>query len=438
LRPYRRWALILALVGVGWLGACAGDGPPDDAAALVQRSYVDGAEVVWNPAVPQRSADDVHLSVEWTAPFDEAEDLWQRPTVVRASRDRVFVLDAMAERVYVLDTSTGQASGVIGRPGEGPGELQRPFGVALQEAAVVVGNGGRGTLDWFSLEGEYERSLRINAVGFALHGVEPDRFLVNTLVGDRGGWSIIHSDGNVRPVEWPGWLHAAQPPRECARHSTSGTLLLRMSCYRPSVQLTDEWGNAVMEVVIDQEPVEIGDAQIRRIVEENASVMKEDGLPDGLIEEMVRLMEAQYQLSHRWRGVRRDVTSGLIALWEQEIDDLGGGPANLHVISSSGEFLATISLEQSWTDFDFMDGRIHALVQNDVTGLVTLTAYSLLSEGLRRYDSMWGCGMGFGVDPAMPVPRANRRLGDYPSRLVGMLARCGNRLSANSRSVFRS
>ena len=374
-RMYRRTAPVLALGSLGWLGGCGGDSPPYD--ELVQRSHINGIEVVWNPAEPQRGADDMHLDVEWTAAIDQTEDPWQMPTAIRASRDRLFILDAMAGRVYVLDASTGQASGVIGRPGQGPGELQRPFGLAVQEAAVVVGNGGRGTLDWFSLEGEYERSLRIDAVGFALHGVEPDRFLVNSLVGNQGGWSTIDADGGVRSVEWPDWLHPAQPPRECTRHSTSGALFLRMSCYRPSVQLTDALGNGVMEVVIDREPVEVSEAQIQSIVEENASVMKEDGLPEGLIEEMVRSMEEQYRLSRRWRGIRRDATTGLIALWEQEVDELGGGPANVHVISSSGEFLATFRLEQSWTDFDFLDGRMHALVQDGATGLITLTAYSL-------------------------------------------------------------
>jgi hypothetical protein len=62
----------------------------------------------------------------------------------------------------------------------------------------------------------------------------------------------------------------------------------------------------------------------------------------------------------------------------------------------------------------------------------------LLSEGSRRFGSMWGCGMGFGVDQAVAAPRANRRLGGYPSRLVGMPARRGILLSANSRPVFRS
>jgi hypothetical protein len=67
-----------------------------------------------------------------------------------------------------------------------------------------------------------------------------------------------------------------------------------------------------------------------------------------------------------------------MAAWEQEPDDLGGGPARLHIFSGTGVYVATIDFAQSWVDFDWSGSMLYALVRDRETDLVGLVAHRLV------------------------------------------------------------
>jgi sugar lactone lactonase YvrE len=73
---------------------------------------------------------------------------------------RIFLLDAQARRVHVVDPAGGPTL-AIGRPGEGPGELQRPQALYLRGDSLVVADQGTGRYEVFTLVGEATASRQI-------------------------------------------------------------------------------------------------------------------------------------------------------------------------------------------------------------------------------------------------------------------------------------
>ena len=73
---------------------------------------------------------------------------------------RIFLLDVQARRVHVVDRA-GRPALAIGRPGEGPGELQRPQALHLRGDSLVVADLGTGRYEVFTLTGEPAASRQI-------------------------------------------------------------------------------------------------------------------------------------------------------------------------------------------------------------------------------------------------------------------------------------
>jgi len=65
-------------------------------------------------------------------------------------------------------------------------------------------------------------------------------------------------------------------------------------------------------------------------------------------------------------------------VWEQASEDFGGGPATLHLFDASGVYLARVTFERRWYDFDVVGDQIYALERDPDTDLATLVAYRVL------------------------------------------------------------
>ena len=70
------------------------------------------------------------------------------------SRGRLYVLDGQNSQVVVLD-SAGSMERQFGRPGAGPGELNRPAAIAVQGDTVVVLDSGNGRIQRWRTSGEF-------------------------------------------------------------------------------------------------------------------------------------------------------------------------------------------------------------------------------------------------------------------------------------------
>lgn len=77
------------------------------------------------------------------------------------SGDTIYLLDAMGRIVVVARDSAGlRLAGHIGRPGAGPGELQRPMSLAVAGGSLVVMDGARA--QFFSRSGDFLESRPVS------------------------------------------------------------------------------------------------------------------------------------------------------------------------------------------------------------------------------------------------------------------------------------
>jgi hypothetical protein len=106
----------------------------------------------------------------------------------------LFLLDLQARQVHVTD-STGRLLRTIGRPGQGPGELERPASVHVSGESLTVVDPGNGRLQSFNLDGEpsTSRTIPACAAGPAPPAVGPDGILVRPTLGFDTGLAIVCS-----------------------------------------------------------------------------------------------------------------------------------------------------------------------------------------------------------------------------------------------------
>lgn len=119
----------------------------------------DGVIIVQNPKKPLYSEDVFDLQEELViGGADEREEyMFSGIRSVDVSEDdKIYILDYKRAHVKVFDRD-GKYVMTIGRLGQGPGELNRPMTISLNQKELMVHEFGRFSL--FSLDGEFLRHL---------------------------------------------------------------------------------------------------------------------------------------------------------------------------------------------------------------------------------------------------------------------------------------
>lgn len=379
-RAARRALATLATLAIVLLTAC---GAGDRAGAHAWRGEVveiDGVEVVRNPGAPIFAAAEVSATPLWRAPTEAEETargVWERPARVRVADGRAFVLDQLAHRFYLIAAEDGRWTASFGRRGGGPGELDGVLGFAVMGSSVLVANAGRASLERFTVDGEYVGTVSLSGIALGFEPLE-GRLLVSGIFGREGGHWLVDLDGEMEAFEWPARVEPLSDGyAECNRYSTANGVALRLACHHPSVQVVASDGTPLREIVIDRGPVVIERSVLDSAIAEMRSTMLDAGLPPPLVEAQAQELTERYQVDPRYRGVRADPRSGLLGVWEQTSEELGGGPATLHLVSEAGTYLARLEFASAWKGFDLHDARLYALVEDEATGLVALEAYEL-------------------------------------------------------------
>ena len=140
--PSGVWARLLAsLAMIGFPSACTLETPgiehplPDSLASALHPALVTGAQDAWPWANPGMEPDSLVATFgAWETP--EAE-LIGRIRMAKLRGDEIFVLDEQLNAVHVLNIPA-RSHLRIGRPGQGPGELAYPRGLALSEGRIYV------------------------------------------------------------------------------------------------------------------------------------------------------------------------------------------------------------------------------------------------------------------------------------------------------------
>ena len=156
-------------------------------------------------AVPAHAQEIIQLPAEdrWLdADFEEVyrvgsssgEDWEQFGSIFQVSFDgsgNLYVLDIYASRVVVVDPEGGFA-GVVGGPGDGPGEFRFPRSLAvLEDGRVVVGDTGHRAFQIYDSNGRFARNVRI---GDDLLGI------AGRLYADRNGDESVVLSGYLAAI----------------------------------------------------------------------------------------------------------------------------------------------------------------------------------------------------------------------------------------------
>lgn len=387
-----RWKTFIACLLVVVLAAAA-CGVADQDGAFKDwsgtRQDVNGVEVVRNPESPLTDASAVVVRRLWAAPSpseERSKGVWEEPVAVRVAQRFVVVLDRMAHRIHVVDRPSGRWRQSLGREGEGPGEFQEPFGIAVQDDEIVVGNGGDASLERFGVDGEFRGTVRFGEMGFSIHGLGPDGFLVSSLVGREGGWKRVSPEGEITTFPWPedDGLAMTELSDDCMGVSAAGSTVLRFSCRELAFQVIDSEGTLQRAVLVEGSLEPPSESAIEAHLDEVRTIMQRSGLPPEMIDQQVEGERERLRRNPRMRALRVDPETGYVALWEQRPADLGPEPAQLHIFSSDGIYLARVAFEQAWVDFDWDDGKLYALVRDPESDLVRLFAYAIDLTNLDR------------------------------------------------------
>ncbi len=114
----------------------------------------------------------VEPKLQFEAPPQDLDFFLQNPSSIDIdAQGNFYILDFGASVIFVWNED-GSFSHVIGKPGEGPGELSfngrggGPQGyVGVNDGKVYVYNGGKRNLEVFSLKGDYQKSIALDIRG---------------------------------------------------------------------------------------------------------------------------------------------------------------------------------------------------------------------------------------------------------------------------------
>lgn len=100
-------------------------------------------------------------------------------TKIIIHKDKVFILDYQLSRIFVFDKKAEYLC-TIGRPGEGPGDLQYPKDFTISEdGAIYVINSMAKRLEVFSLEGQFKERIEL-ILPEEIYYSRPERILVDS------------------------------------------------------------------------------------------------------------------------------------------------------------------------------------------------------------------------------------------------------------------
>ena len=123
---------------------------------------VDGVTIVKNPKEPMYGEDVFNIEEELALGNKEGLEEYMFSEIIDVAVDdeeNTYILDSKEAHIKVFNKS-GEYLRTIGRKGQGPGEIQRPMNLAITPVnEILINDRGARFLHFFSLNGEYKRSI---------------------------------------------------------------------------------------------------------------------------------------------------------------------------------------------------------------------------------------------------------------------------------------
>jgi hypothetical protein len=178
------WLAVVMILAVAW--GCKGE-----TAWKGSIEKTDGVQVVRNPKAPMYPQGALQLQEELTIGTAEGADEYMFVRLRGIAVDDQGAIFALDQRKPRVDVFSGDGSHLrsIGRRGQGPGEFQNPFFIALAPAGEIM-VGGMDRLSFFDRTGIFLRSQENTVQPFAFV-----KFLEN---GDAVGTRMVMEEQNPR------------------------------------------------------------------------------------------------------------------------------------------------------------------------------------------------------------------------------------------------
>ena len=206
-RPLRQTtAATLLVAALLLLSSFACSSAPEWAGTIEER---DGVAYVTNPAEglwAGRETPPLRFELEQAYGSDgfPEEAMLGNPFQLGVAADEqsnVYVLDPQISRLVAF-AADGSVRWTAGRAGEGPGELNRPSGLALSgDGTIALMNQGRTRIDLWSTEGEYVGAHSLQAPPLDMEGIrfpsiagflDPQRIVLDSsILGTLGSRTVV-------------------------------------------------------------------------------------------------------------------------------------------------------------------------------------------------------------------------------------------------------
>lgn len=349
----------------------------------METDTVEGRTVIRNASAPAPGADgELELSALWSqdpgANLAEIES-WEPEPEIRVEDSLVFVSDPVKDVVQVRRARSGELVSVIDGTGTRTGRIDSLHSLSVSDSLVAVGD--RGAIEVYGMRGDQRARLPLSGRLLDLYGIDGGRFVARTYAS--GVAWIVYTPARDSAVSRIRGFRAGSVTRKQAgagacwmRDGVAGRLL-SASCTHPVILEFDSKGGVRREISVDLPAVKSSSEELQEVRDQLALQLEQAGRdPTDEVRRALQEREVRrHTLKKRFRAVRKDPTTGRIALLEQTPDYMGGGTATVHLFDSDGRYRSRRSFDAHWIDFDFASDRLYALRVRGGSGGAELVAY---------------------------------------------------------------
>lgn len=252
---------------------------------------VDGFKVVKNPKEPIYGEEVFIIEEEFSIGEAQGTEEYVFSQIIDIEVDEeenIYVLDFKEANIKVFDKS-GEYVRTIGKRGQGPGEIQRPRSIHITpKNEILINDRGARFLHFFTLSGEYKRSLsQARFLLFSHPKVDTQnnivaRYIITSTVGV---WTFVLKkfDSELNELfkvfsydyEITPKIYNVYPPL-CFWEVRSDDSIVWGYADKYEFQILDKNGQVIQKIIKDYEPVKITEEEKQKWVKD---VFGDKGIP---------------------------------------------------------------------------------------------------------------------------------------------------------------
>jgi len=358
------WLAVAPILAVAW--GCKGE-----QAWKGSVETVDGVQVVRNPKTPMYPQGALELQEELTIGVAEGAEEYTFVSLRGIAVDDQGVIFALDQRKPRVDVFSGDGSHIrsIGRRGQGPGEFQTPFFIALAPAGELM-VGGMDKLSFFDHSGGFLRSQE--------NTVQPIAFLKYLDNGDAVGTRMVMDEQKPRyevvlcgsDIKTKAVLASSPMPDPSSKYalfgsvtrwdiSSGGEIICGSGEGEYRLNVFDAGGRLVRTVLKEYDPVPVTDLDIGRQMKQHGFQSRDE------------VTFPRYLPPIWWIYADEDGRI-FVSTWQRDPDS---GVALFNIFDPEGRYLCDYRIPGE--PLVLRDGKLYAIVQ-DEEGIQYIKRYRMI------------------------------------------------------------